>query len=100
MSFIVVMAELFPKEGAENQLVPLAETLVEETLKEEGNIDYKFLKSLKDGNFIFVEQWESVEALSKHMASPHFQLFSKESADLAENMEIKVLGAEEVNLYE
>ena len=100
MSFIVVMAELFPKEGAENQLVPLAEALVEETLKEEGNIDYKFLKSLKDGNFIFVEQWESVEALSKHMASPPFQLFSKESADLAENMEIKVLGAEEVNLYE
>lgn len=100
MSFIVVMAELFPKEGAEDQLVPLAEALVEETLKEEGNIDYKFLKSLKDGNFIFVEQWESVEALSKHMASPHFQLFSKESADLAENMEIKVLGAEEVNLYE
>ena len=34
MSFIVVMAELFPKEGAENQLVPLAEALVEETLKE------------------------------------------------------------------
>ena len=100
MSFIVVMAELFPKEGAEDQLVPLAEALVEETLKEEGNIDYKFLKSHKDGNFIFVEQWESVEALSKHMASPHFQLFSKESADLAENIEIKVIGAEEVNLYE
>ena len=74
--------------------------MVEETLKEEGNIDYKFLKSVKDGTFMFVEQWESVEALSKHMASPHFQLFSKESADLAEGMGIKVLGAEEVNLYE
>ena len=73
---------------------------LEETLKEEGNIDYKFLKSVKDGTFMFVEQWESVEALSKHMASPHFQLFSKESADLAEGMGIKVLGAEEVNLYE
>ena len=100
MSFIVVMAELSAKENREDELIALAEALVEETLKEEGNIDYKFLKSLKDGNFIFVEQWESVEALSKHMASPHFQLFSKESADLAENMEIKVLGSEEVNLYE
>lgn len=100
MSFIVVMAELAPKEGAEEKIIPLAEALVEETLKEEGNIDYKFLKSVKDGTFMFVEQWESVEALSKHMASPHFQLFSKESADLAEGMEIKVLGAEELNLYE
>ena len=80
MSFIVVMAELAPKEGAEDKLIPLAEALVEETLKEEGNIDQ--------------------EALSKHMASPHFKLFSKESADLAEGMGIKVLGAEEVNLYE
>ena len=100
MSFLVVMAELFPKEGKADEIIPLAEALVEETLKEEGNIDYKFLKSIKDGTFLFVEQWESPEALSKHMASPHFQLFSKESADLADDMEIKVLGAEEVNLYE
>ena len=100
MSIIVVMAELFPKEGKEEDLIPLAEALVEETLKEEGNIDYKFLKAPKENKFAFIEQWESVEALSKHMASPHFQLFSKDSADLAENMEIKVLSAEEVNLYE
>ena len=98
MSFIVVMAELIPKEGTEEQLIPLAEALVEETLKEEGNIDYKFLKSIKDNTFLFIEQWESKEALGQHMASPHFQLFSKESADLAKNMEIKVFGAEEVNL--
>ena len=100
MSFIVVMAELAPKEGAEEKIIPLAEALVEETLKEEGNIDYKFLKAPKENKFTFIEQWESAEALSKHMASPHFQLFSKESADYAENMDIKVLSAEEVNLFE
>ncbi len=100
MSFIVVMAELSAKENREDELIALAEALVEETLKEEGNIDYKFLKAPKENKFAFIEQWESVEALSKHMASPHFQLFSKDSADLAENMEIKVLSAEEVNLYE
>jgi len=100
MSFIVVMAELIPKEGAEEKIVPLAEALVEETLKEEGNIDYKCLRSIKDGTFTFVEQWESVEALSDHLNSPHFKLFSKESADLSEDMEIKVLSAEELNLYE
>ena len=64
------------------------------------NIDYKCLRSLKEGTFTFVEQWESVEALSDHLASPHFKLFSKESADLAEDMGIKVLSAEELNLYE
>ena len=100
MSFLVVMAELSAKENCEDELIALAESLVEETLKEEGNIDYKFLKAPKENKFTFIEQWESAEALSKHMASPHFQLFSKESADLAEGMGIKVLGAEEVNLYE
>ena len=100
MSIIVVMAELLPKEGAEEKLIPLFEALVEETLKEEGNIDYKCLRTLKEGTFTFVEQWESVEALSDHLASPHFKLFSKESADLAEDMGIKVLSAEELNLYE
>ena len=83
MSFIVVMAELIPKEGAEEKLIPLAEALVEATLKEEGNIGYKCLRSITDGTFTFVEEWESVE-----------------SADLAKDMEIKVLSAEEVNLYE
>ena len=100
MSFIVVMAELLPNDGAEEKLILLVEALVEETLKEEGNIDYKCLRSIKDGTFTFVEEWESVEALSNHLASPHFKLFSKESADLAENMGIKVLSAEELNLYE
>lgn len=100
MSFIVVMAELIPKEGAEEKLIPLAEALVEATLKEKGNIGYKCLKSITDGTFTFVEEWESVEALSDHLNSTHFKLFSKESADLAEDMEIKVLSAEEVNLYE
>ncbi|AMK15093.1 putative quinol monooxygenase [Methanobrevibacter olleyae] len=100
MSFIVVMARLYPKEGTEENIIPLAESLVEETLKEEGNIDYTFLKSVKDSTFIFLEEWKSVEALSKHLASPHFKLFSKESADYVEDMEIKVLSAEELNLYE
>ncbi|MDO5819560.1 MAG: putative quinol monooxygenase [Methanobrevibacter sp.] len=99
MSFIVVMVELLPKEGEEDKLIPLAEALVEETLKEEGNIDYKFLKS-NDGTFHIIEQWESVEALSGHMASSHFKSFSKESRDHIEDEEIKVLRADELNLYE
>ena len=48
MGFVVVMAELIPKEGVEEKLIPLAEALVEETLKEEGNIDYKCLRKWGD----------------------------------------------------
>lgn len=99
MSFIVVMVELSPKKGKEEELIPLAKALVEETLKEEGNIDYKFLKS-DDGRFHIIEQWESVEALSEHMASSHFKSFSKESREYIEDEEIKVLRADELNLYE
>ena len=99
MSFIVVMAELAPKEGAEDKIIPLAEALVEETLKEEGNIDYKFLKSVKDGTFMFVEQWESKEILGKHLQTEHFINFGANiDGLLAGDLEINVFDAEATDL--
>ena len=99
MSFIVVMAELAPKEGAEEKIIPLAEALVEETLKEEGNIDYKFLKSVKDGTFMFVEQWESKEILNAHLQTEHFLKFGENIEDLvAQDLIINVYEAESTEL--
>ena len=96
MDFVLVIAKIQPKEGCQDSILELADELVYETLLEEGNIDYQLLKSTKDDTMTFVEKWESPEALKKHMGSPHFLNFGEESEEFVENMDIQVIGAEEI----
>lgn len=98
MDFIIVLAKVFPKEGCKDTVIELSEDLIENTLLEEGNIDYQLLKSINDNTLTFIEKWQSLDALKKHMASPHFQLFGEESNDFVENMDIQIIGAEELDL--
>jgi quinol monooxygenase YgiN len=96
MDFILVLANIEPKEGCQDSLLEVSDELIFETLQEEGNIDYKLLKSTNDDCLTFVEKWESVDALKRHMASPHFLNFGEESGEFVENMDIQVIGAEEI----
>ena len=98
MDFIVVLAKVYPKSGCRDTVVELSEDLIENTLNEEGNIDYQLLASLDDNTLTFIEKWESLDALKQHMGSPHFQFFGSETADFIENMDIQVIGAEELSL--
>ena len=98
MDFIVVLAKVYPKEGCKDTVIELSDDLIENTLAEEGNIDYQLLKSLNDNTLTFVEKWQSLDALKKHMDSHHFQLFGSETQDFIEKMDIQVIGAEELNL--
>ena len=98
MDYIVVFAKIQPKPGCRDSIIELAEDLIENTLSEEGNIDYQLLKSVNDNTLTFVEKWKSQEDLKMHMASPHFKTFGEDSADFVENMEIQVIGANEINL--
>ncbi len=98
MSFIIVIAKITPKKGCIDTIVEISKELIETTLSEEGNIDYQLLQSTDEDTLTFVEKWESLEALQKHMASPHFQSFGAESGEFVENMEIQVLDATELKL--
>lgn len=98
MDFIIVLARIQPKKGCRDSVIDLSEELIENTLSEDGNIDYTLLKSINDDTLTFVEKWESLDALKKHMGSPHFQAFGAESEDFVENMEIQVIGADEISL--
>jgi quinol monooxygenase YgiN len=43
---------------------------------EEGCISYQFYSSLEDDNlFLLFEQWETADALAKHLAQPHTRQF-------------------------
>ena len=98
MEFIVVLAKVYPKNGCRDSIIEISQELIENTLKEDGNIDYQLLKSINDYALTFVEKWETLDALKKHMASSHFQSFGKETQDFVENMDIQVIGADEINL--
>ncbi len=98
MDFIVVLAKILPKEGCQDSILEIADELIYETKLEEANIDYQLLKSINDDTLTFVEKWQSLEGLKKHMASPHFLNFGEESDEFVEKMEIQVIGAEELNL--
>ena len=98
MDFILVLAKVEPKEGCQDSIIEVSQDLIYETLLEEGNIDYQLLKSIEDDSLTFVEKWESLEALKKHMGSPHFLNFGEESGEFVEKMTIQVIGADELDL--
>ena len=98
MDFIIVLAKVYPKDGCIDTIIELSNDLIENTLAEDGNIDYQLLQSINDNTLTFVEKWKSLEDLQKHMASPHFQQFGSESKDFVEDMQIQVIGADELNL--
>ena len=98
MDYILVLAKIEPKDGCQDSIIEVSAELIDESLQEEGNIDYQLLKSLDNDNLTFVEKWQSPDALKKHMASPHFQLFGSETKDFVENMDIQVIGAKELSL--
>lgn len=98
MDFVLVLAKIEPKEGCQDSIIELADDLIYESLQEEGNIDYQLLKPIEGDSLTFVEKWESLEALKKHMGSPHFLNFGDESGEFVENMTIQVIGADELDL--
>ncbi len=98
MDFILVLAKVEPKEGCQDSIIEVSKDLIYETLLEEGNIEYQLLTSIDDDTLTFVEKWESLEALEKHMGSPHFLNFGEETEEFIENMTIQVIGADELNL--
>ena len=80
---IVVLAKAIPKdEEACEKIVEFAQDLIENSRKEDGNVDYNLYSNTGDGNLLFVEQWESIEILGAHLNTEHFLKFGENIADL------------------
>jgi quinol monooxygenase YgiN len=73
---IYVVAALKVKPEKRAELIAGAQACVAETRKEAGNIAYDMHESVTDPtNMVFVERWESYEALAPHEASAHVRVF-------------------------
>jgi len=70
---IKVVAKGYAQEDKVNEIIEMCKELVELTRKEDGCISYELYQDINDSTILtFVEEWESKEALDKHMKTEHF----------------------------
>ena len=92
MSEIAVVAISVAKPGYEEQLSEVLEGLVGPTRKEQGALQYDLHRDVQEPRrFVFVERWESEEALAAHARSEHIATWRAYSIELVEHSEIRVL---------
>jgi len=92
MAEIAVVALIVAKPGAEDKLRTVLEGIVEPTRNEAGALQYDLHRDLKEpARFVFVERWESEEALAAHARSAHILAYREAAADWIESSEIRVL---------
>jgi len=73
IKMVKVVAKNFVQEGKFEEVISLYKELVELTRQEEGCIKYELYQDEKDSNIIaMIEEWESREALNRHLNSEHF----------------------------
>ena len=97
---IMVLAKAIPKDDeAREKIIEFAQDLIENSRKEEGNVDYNLYTNTGDESLLFVEQWKSIEILGLHSKSEHFLKFGGNIADLlAQEFIIDVFNADAINL--
>jgi len=87
---ITVLALLKAKEGMEETVRQELLSLVNPTQSEPGCINYDLHQARDDkSQFMFFENWKSMEDLEKHLATPHLKAFGQKADSLlAKPMEV------------
>ncbi|WP_233850276.1 putative quinol monooxygenase [Paraburkholderia sp. HD33-4] len=92
MAEIAVVAISVAKPGHEERLREALEGIVGPTRKEAGVLQYDLHRDVQEPRrFVFVERWESQDALAAHAKSAHIQGYKKAAADWIEHAEIRVV---------
>lgn len=82
---IVVYAKSIVPEKNIDKYLEIAKKLAEETRKENGNIFYEMIQDTNNKNILaFIEKWENLEVLDKHMKTSHFTTLIPQLNELRE----------------
>jgi quinol monooxygenase YgiN len=89
----MITAKVFIKPGKEADFISAAQTIIENSNKEEGCLGYMLYQDpYEKTNFIFVETYKNQAAIDTHFAAPYFKEFGDKTADMTRQpMEIKIL---------
>ena len=91
--YVTVVAEITAKPGCEEELKNVLLSVVEPVRKEEGCIQYDLhVSNNEPGKFVFIENWESPEALAKHGQAEHMKALGAKAMTL-------VGGASKISTY-
>jgi quinol monooxygenase YgiN len=75
---IVVIGRVKTDEGTRDALVRIGQAVAAASRKETGCISYRLYEDTELANeFVFVEEWESSEALQRHFATAHIAEFMR-----------------------
>lgn len=98
---IIVLARNVLKPGCRDAFIRLYQENLPNVLAEKGCIQYQLTKNADSGlarqipidenTLIFVECWESIEALQAHLASPHMKAFAAAAGELRESSELRIV---------
>lgn len=73
---IVVVGRVRTDAGKREQLIRIGQTVAAASRAEAGCISYRIYEdSESENDFVFVEEWESDEALQSHFATAHIREF-------------------------
>jgi quinol monooxygenase YgiN len=89
---LIVAGEVIVEEGATDSVRDALRTMEEETRKESGCLTYAFSLDINAPTTMRIfERWESEEALSAHMKTPHMAAFGAAVGKIKpKSMSIKV----------
>jgi quinol monooxygenase YgiN len=94
---IYVIATLSVKREKLSTLLEAARAVIAATRKEDGCIFYDLHQSITDPDqLVFVERWESREALGKHFEQPHMTVWRAASGDCIASRKVEIVTAEHV----
>ena len=80
---IVVAGTVRIRPDRREHAIRVAREMVAATRREAGCVSYRFAVDLDDPDTVcIVEEWESVEALRRHFATPHMAAFQREIPEL------------------
>jgi quinol monooxygenase YgiN len=87
-----VVAVIKAKPGKEKALEALLNGVLAPTRKEAGCLVYELFRDKADPRtFVFIESWQSDQALQAHLASPHIQAAMARRDELIEALDIRAL---------
>jgi quinol monooxygenase YgiN len=97
---IYVVATLTTTPGGADALREAAAACVAETRKEDGCLGYELFQSMEDPDrLVFVEKWETREALTAHSKQPHLKVWRDVSTPHLVSRKIEIVHPEKVEEF-
>jgi quinol monooxygenase YgiN len=87
------------KPGSETAVRAAATACRRETLKEAGCLSYDLHQSISDSSvFVFVERWQSREALTAHLDTAHLKAWRAVAVELVLKRTVEIIHPDRVEL--